>query len=291
MNRLEKKCFITAASAHGLLFLILFVGPAFFVPSDRNDSLKPITVYDPSAISMAMSSGGTPENVRANPLPPPPAPAEQKPVEPTPKPPVIPPQTKPELRDNKPLEPVIKIKPTEQGDEPTPKRKKHETTLSPDEVVSSRPDKNKLQKAAEEARRARAAEEARERAQEAKAFGNALKTLKSDLSGRTTVAFDPGVGGGGKATVNYFQLVQSIFDNAWHPSQTLGDDTPTATISVTISRDGTVKGHITKHSGNASMDKSVQNVLDAVSSVEPFPASFTEHEITANFTFDIKAKR
>lgn len=293
MNRLEKKCFITAASAHGLLFLILFVGPAFFVPSDRNDSLKPITVYDSSAISMAMSSGGTPENVRANPAPPPPeTKVEQKTVEPTPKPPEIPKPPKLEPRDLKPIEPEVKIKPTEHGDEPTPpKRKKPQTTLSPDELVSSKPDKAKLKKAEDEARKAREAAEAKQRAENAKVFGNALKALKSDLSGRTTVAFNPGVGGGGKATINYFELVKSILENAWHPSETLGEDTPTATISIVISRDGTLRGHITKPSGNRLMDKSVQNLLDTVTSVEPFPADLTEPQVSATFTFDIKAKR
>jgi outer membrane biosynthesis protein TonB len=292
MNRLEKKCFISAAAAHTLLFVILFVGPAFFVPSNKENSFKEITVYSAADISKAMSSGGTPENVRANPLPPPPAPtAEPKPPEPTPKPPEIPkPAVKPPP-DLEPVKPEVKIKPVERGDEPAPPKKKHVVTLDENALTSSKPDKNKLKQAADDARKAQAAAEAKQHAADAKAFNNALKNLKSDLSGRTTVAFDPGVGGGGKATINYFQLIQSTLDNAWHPSQTLGDDTPSATISVTISRDGTLRGRISKHSGNSRMDASVQSVLDTVTSVEPFPESFTEQQITASFTFDIKAKR
>src|SRR5580704_17179107 len=140
MNRLQKKCFLSVTAAHALLFGILIIGPAFFVPSNHDNSFKEITVYSAADISKALSIGGTPEPVQANPLPPPPAPKnEPKPVEPTPKPPVIPPQTKPEP-DLKPVEPVVKIKPIERGDEPAPPKTKRKTTLNPDELVSSKPD-------------------------------------------------------------------------------------------------------------------------------------------------------
>jgi outer membrane biosynthesis protein TonB len=292
MNRLEKKCFVTVAGAHGLLFVILIVGPAFFVSSEKSDAFKPITVYSAADISKALSSGGEP-NVAAVPLPPPPAPvARQQPVEPTPQPPEIPARAKPEPRDLKPVEPVVKAKPTEHGDEPAPRKKpKRETVLSPDELVPRKPDRNKAEKEARDAARAREAAERQRLAAEAREIGNAVKSLDKNLSGKTDIKFEPGVGGGGRASINYFDLVKSKFDNAWNPSSTLSDSTPKVTISITISRDGTVRGHITRHSGVASMDKSVQNVLDAVTFVEPFPESFKEQEITASLTFDIQAKR
>ena len=40
MNRLEKKCMITAAALHGLLVVILFVGPAL-VPDRKNKDAHP----------------------------------------------------------------------------------------------------------------------------------------------------------------------------------------------------------------------------------------------------------
>ena len=60
MNRLEKKCFAAVAGAHGLLFVILLVGPGFFVSSEKSDAFKPITVYSAADISKALSSGAEP---------------------------------------------------------------------------------------------------------------------------------------------------------------------------------------------------------------------------------------
>jgi outer membrane biosynthesis protein TonB len=293
MNRLEKKCFVTVAGAHGLLFVILLVGPAFFVSSEKSDASKQITVYSSADISKALSSGGEP-TMQASPLPPPPAPVTQpKPVEAMPQPPEIPVRTKPEPPDLKPVEPVVKVKPTEHGEEPAPPKKKtkRETTLNPDELVPNKPDRSKAEKEARDAARAKAAAEQRRLAAEAKEIGNAVKSLDKNLSGKTDIKFDPWVGGGGRASINYFDLVKSKFDEAWKPSSTLSDSTPKVTISITISRDGTVKGHITRRSGVVSMDTSVQNVLDAVTFVEPFPESFKEQQITGSLTFDIKAKR
>lgn len=292
MNRLEKKCFITATAAHGLLFGILIVGPAFFVPSDKENTFKEITVYSPGDITKALTSGGTPEKVQANPLPPPPT-TEIKPVESTPKPPDIPkPVVKPEPRDLEPQKPEVKIKLVPHGDEPAPTRKKLKVAeLDPSELVSSKPDLNRQKKEAEDARRRQEAADARRRAQEAKAFGNAIRTLKSDMSGSTLVTMPVGVGGGGQASVNYRDLIASKFYAAWNPSFSLSEDTPDVTVSITIKRDGSVTGHIEKKSGNSGMDKSVQYALDAVTFIEPFPPSFKEREMTVPVIFNLHAKR
>ena len=216
--------------------------------------------------------------LQAVPLPPPPAPAaEQKTVEP-PKPPEITKPVKPEPKDLEPVKPVVKIKPEEHGDEPAPPKKKpkRETTLSPEELVPNKPDKNKAQKEAKDAAKAQAqaAADAKRRADEAKQFGNAVKTLNSKLSGSTTVTMPVGVGGGGAASINYRDLIASKYYNAWNPSFSLNENTPDVTVSITIMRDGSVTGHITKHSGNSGMDKSVQSVLDTVTFIEPFSTEF-----------------
>src|SRR5690242_635415 len=44
MNRLQKKCFIASAGTHGLLFVILFVGPAFL--SGRDTKAENVEVLD-----------------------------------------------------------------------------------------------------------------------------------------------------------------------------------------------------------------------------------------------------
>ena len=44
MSRLQKKCFLASASLHGLLFLVLLVGPAFLVSRDRIDDLPTLDI-------------------------------------------------------------------------------------------------------------------------------------------------------------------------------------------------------------------------------------------------------
>ncbi len=296
MNRLEKKCFITVASAHGLMVVILFVGPAFFVSSQKSADFKPITVFSAADVTMAMSSGQRVESAPANPLPPPP-PATEPPKE-AQKPIDVPPPPKNNLKPPvKDLDVEKPTKPTLHGDDPVIKpTKQHVVQIDNSELTPNKnndAEKLRAERKAEAERRARAqaAAEARQRAELAKEFGDGVTSLNRDLSGKTPLTIHPGGGESGPAAVNYFQLVQSTLENAWHPSETLGDDTPTATISIVISRDGTLRGHISKRSGNGLMDKSVQNVLDTVTSVQPFPADLTAQQLPATFTFNIKAKR
>jgi TonB family protein len=292
MNRLEKKCFVTAAAIHGLLFVILLVGPAFFKPSEKGDTFKQIDVYSAADITKALTSGGTPQNVRAIPLPPPPTPTpavEQPKVE-TPRPPETPPEPKHQPKQS-PRE-----KPTDQGDEPVVKPKpKRQTMINADELVSNKNDANEAQKRAKDQARkkaaALAAADAKQRADDAKEFGNALRSLKDNLSGSTVVKMPVGNGMGGPAAANYRDIIASKFYNAWNPAFSLSEDTPDVTVSVTISRDGSCTGHITKHSGNSNMDKSVQNALEIVNFIEPFPASFTEQQMTVPIVFNLRVKR
>jgi len=298
MNRLEKKCLVTVSAAHGLLVVILFVGPAFFVSSHPNSNNQPITVFSSGDITMAMSSGQRVESAPANPLPPPPTPTVEPPKE-AQKPIDVPPPPKNNLKPPaKDLDVEKPTKPTLRGDDPVlvTKKKKREVTITDDELKpNTKADQTAAQKkAADDARKraqAQAAAEARQRAELAKEFGDGVTSLDKNLSGKTAVTIHPGGGESGPAAVNYYQLVQSILDKAWHPSDALGEDTPNVTISIVISRDGTLRGHISKRSGNSLMDKSVQNVLDTVTSVEPFPADFSAQQLPATFTFNIKAKR
>jgi TonB family protein len=63
-------------------------------------------------------------------------------------------------------------------------------------------------------------------------------------------------------------------------------------VSVTIDRDGNVmSGHITKHSGNAAMDRSIENTLEKVTFIEPFPAGSKDQQRTYTIKFNLQAKR
>src|SRR5262245_22806196 len=70
MNRLQKKCFIASASLHGLLVLILLVGPAFLASKSKLNDMPVLDVIPSRLVDEAFSGGGNPKAP-----PPPPAPS------------------------------------------------------------------------------------------------------------------------------------------------------------------------------------------------------------------------
>jgi TonB family protein len=94
-------------------------------------------------------------------------------------------------------------------------------------------------------------------------------------------------------TVNYRDLIASKYYNAWSAPADLDDaTTPVVIVSVTISRNGDVINyHVIKSSGNAAMDRSIQNVLQTVTFIEPFPASSHDQERTVTIRFNLHTKR
>jgi TonB family protein len=300
MNRLEKKCFITVASVHGLMVVILFVGPAFFVSSQKNSDFKLVTLYSPDQLDKI--SGGEPQNnVKAAPVSPPSVPVVQQPPVAAPQPPEIPPpqktESKPEKLKDLDVKQPQKITPDGEDRVIVPKKKqKPKVTITDDELTpNTKTDRTAMQKKAlEDARKraqAEAAADAKQRAELSREIGSMTRSLSKDLSGSTVVKMPDGEGGGGAASVSYRDLIASKYYNAWNPSFNLSEDTPDVTVLLTISRDGSVTGHITKRSGNSNMDKSVQTALDIVSFIEPFPPSFKEQQMTVPVVFNLHVKR
>ncbi len=112
------------------------------------------------------------------------------------------------------------------------------------------------------------------------------------MSHRTTVDQLPGQGDGGPLSAAYKDVVASIYTAAWVPPAELDDDTATVTVKVTIARDGRViSGRIIKPSGNTGMDHSIQNVLENVTFIQPFPEGSRDQERTYNINFNLKTKR
>ena len=96
----------------------------------------------------------------------------------------------------------------------------------------------------------------------------------------------------GELSVNYRDIIASKYYNAWSAPPDLDEATPVVLASVTIARDGSVvTAHITKPSGNVSMDRSIAKVLETVTFIEPFPPSFKEQERTVTIKFNLQAKR
>ncbi|MDB6020409.1 MAG: TonB family protein, partial [Pedosphaera sp.] len=222
-------------------------------------------------------------------LPPPPAPKPPTPKpDPTPEPPKVahPDLPKPHVEKTHKEKPKPEPKEVET---PTPKVT-HKIVIPKDQLKATTRKVDDKAKAEQEAADASARAASRRAAHE---FASTLKTISKNLSSKTPLVEMPsGPGGGGEVSVNYRDLIASKYYNAWIAPAGLDDDTPVVTASVTISRNGDViSAHITKSSGNALMDRSIQHVLEAVTFIEPFPASSHEQQRTVTIQFNLQAKR
>jgi colicin import membrane protein len=288
MNRLQTKCFIGSAGFHLLLMVILLVGPAFLTSKSKSDNSPILDVIPTKLIDAAFSGGGNP-----NGTPPPPAP----PVPPQRNitPPAPPPEPVKERTPEPVPEPVKEVKPTQPDPNPLepspePKRKKPEVSTKP---VIRRPDTGKTAKSpattstadSEERRLA----DARRRA--AAMIGATARSLRDDIAPGTSLeAFGPG--GGGEVYANYDQVVRSIYWHAWTPPEDTASNAAITKATVTIASDGTVlSARIIQPSADAKVDRSVQQTLDRVTYIAPFPEGAKEKQRTYTIKFDLKARR
>jgi TonB family protein len=294
MNRMMKKCLIGSSALHALLLGILLFGSGFFRSSENLPPVVPLHVFNASEVTDALSSGGNP-NVQAPeaaPAPPviPPAPPALPQAAPPPAPQRVT-VPKPQVERSEPiLPPEITPRRLEPVEQPAPQNP-HKIVLDPNDLkIVSRRDADKLRDKDSDAKaRARAAAAAR---QAAAALNSAYREIAGGTGGHITLPDDPGVGGGGAASINYRDAVASIYTRAWVPPAGMTDDSATAVVSVTIDRDGNVmSAHIIAESGNTDMDRSVQTTLDNVTFVAPFPAGARESQRSYTIQFNLKAKR
>lgn len=251
------------------------------------------------------------------PPPPDPTPEKEPVVEPPPK--VV---TTPKPPAVKKIDPkALKAEAIKKHQE-TPDKTAQETVKDPVKTVSKKPaadidfskvitrnsedPKRKAKEAAERARvqREKAQEEADRRAAEeayanAKAaadrrkaaFQSSLSSLGSGFSNDKGVAIEVG-GPGGEAYANYGAFVKQAYDNAWIVSQSLGDSDITTEISVTVLRSGEIlSARITRRSGLAALDKTVETAISKVSRLRPFPEGARDEQRTFRIRFNLKAKR
>ena len=120
-----------------------------------------------------------------------------------------------------------------------------------------------------------------------------LGDLKNISNGGLRMSDMPGNGaGGGPGAANYSQAVLGAYDDAWNPPPEITDDVAVAVAKVRVHRSGRItEARIIKRSNNALMDRSVQNALEAVKSLPPFPEGATDLERVFNIEFNLKAKR
>lgn len=288
MNRLQKKCLIAAIGLHGLLCLILFVGPAFLSSKHKGVDL-PVLEVIPDRLTDAPTYGGgnpnakPPPATRSEPAPLPPPVQPSKPVEPVVKPAdVKPPTVKEQDRAHKPDPDVVEMKDTK------PKIQVNDkiVTRSPNKPTEKHTRNTESDDAKEQAR---ATAEARRRtAQQILAKLNGTSERLENLSSSTKVEL---LGPGGAAFANYGQAVKSIYERNWiRPAQ--AEATEVVKTTVVVRRNGrVVSAKINRRSGNPAVDKSVQQVLEAVTTLPPFPEGSTDETRTFDIDFELKPNR
>ena len=297
MNRLQKKCLIGAAGFHLLLLVILFVGPAFLASREKANDLPVLDFIPANLIDAKFSGGGVPNAKPPPPALPTPTPPVTQPQPPSPQPPepktflqkifepVLPKPEKVEVNDPDalPLKKVFRKAPDDSTPKATPDislkpvkiKAKPKTAPPTDSAADSEAETKAQQRAAAKAR--------------STAFNNAVQRLNDKLSTGTDVAVP---GPGGAAYANYAQIVKSVYTRAWIAPDDVADDSATTKVRVTIARDGTViSAHIVTPSGSAVVDRSVQQTLNRVQFVAPFPEGATDAERTFTINFNLKAKR
>jgi TonB family protein len=177
----------------------------------------------------------------------------------------LPPDVKADVPVEKPTKPKIKVDLTKQVVRNTPK------------VTPETSD-------ADEAREAKRQAKAR-----AKAIADAARAIEKNASSATTVEMP---GEGSVSYANYASVVKSVYERAWRTPDDASDDDANTKVSVTIGSDGTViSSRILNPSGDARVDASVQQTLDNVNFVAPFPDGAKEKQRTFIINFNLKAKR
>ena len=288
MTRTQKKCLVASLGTHGLLLLLLIVGPAFFELNQKPETHRFVTMIPVNVLDNALSHDAgnaqpaPPPAPASQPQPPTPLPIPPVPsqAQPTPAPPVVQrpqPQPKPDplppVKNGEIFKPVTPKTPTTSEftpvSGPTPKPKAKTPTTPADtsaiQLANAQAIANRLNKR--------------------------ISKLNSVLADDNSVQISPGADTG-EAVANYRDVVFSVYYVAWQAPASVTQESATVTARITISRDGRVTHHeVTKPSGNAAMDRTIDKTLENVTFVAPFPAGSEDPERTYSIKFDISAKQ
>lgn len=281
MNPLQKKCLVASAGTHSLLLLILVLGSAFFVAQPVTRPTQVLKVIPSILVDDAMAGGGGDPNVAPSddkikgdvpiPLPPPQAPPKKEP-----------PKKEKELPKEPPAETTKKTREPAAADAEPKKSTKPSISLADLKPVSP------STRAQRDADKARAAQAAADRAL-ADQLGQTAQSLRSGFAQGTAVQVH---GTGGPAYGNYESLVRARYDDAWLIAENVGDENTTTKVSVTIARDGDViDAKIIQRSGNAAFDRTVQQALERVQFVAPFPAGPKDNKRTFIINFNLRGRK
>lgn len=308
MNRFEKKCFVGSATFHGVLLAVIFLGAAFSSNKAPSDAGPVVTMIpNPGA---APSGNGTPPPAAppARPAPPEPEPPQVKPEQvkqPDPEPvkPKLSRRDEPkETEDKKGELPVPVKKPTDKKLAKEPQKTNAPASLITKTLVRQKDFVDPQAKQRAEAQRkkelqmaqAAQAADAAQRAADIAAINSIVKGGNGTGLGHSRVVSPNSIGGGGGdgvASGRYGDGLKAIYDSKWILNADAFDDEASATVRVTVRRDGTVvSSAITKPSGNASFDRSVRSVLNNVTRVPPFTPDMKDSERVFTWRFEKRTK-
>jgi colicin import membrane protein len=280
MTRTEKKCFYATSAVHGLLFLVLVIGPAFYTkkpkPEPQVQFLELVNITD------GPSRGGSPPPPPPEPTPPPPEPTPPPP-KPTPPPepkPVAKPEPKPQPKPEPKPEPkpVVETKPQpkpEPKPEPKPKPEPRRPNVDLNKVVKlPQPTPTQPQNRQPDA---------------LNQLQRSMENIRRNASSSTVVQTS---GAGGEAFVSYAAIVKQTYEAAWNPPDEIADTANAVQVEVTIERTGRViSGRILKRSGIPALDKSVERALELKAMPVGFPPEIKDSQRTFIINFNLQAKR
>jgi TonB family protein len=250
MKPLKNRCLVLSVMAHALLLIVILVGSAFKSPQLKTLS-APFELTDFKLTDLDLNTGAANSGRQPNLAPPRPAPAQsQSATAPNP-------VRTPDL-SSRPR--IIPIDP----------KNVHRRTVQTD--VENAP-------AASPTARTELAQQK---------FQQALRNLSDGLSGATVVT-SPGPNN--VAYLNYGAYLKRLYEQSWIPPAAALGQEPAVEVEVTISKVGQVLStRVLKKSGRPNLDNSVQNVLDRVKTVQPFPEGSTDQQRTFKINFNLTAK-
>lgn len=294
MSRLNKQCFFASAGLHVLLLVAAIFGAGFLPDRPIKQDMEPFHMMPASVIESLFDD---PADVQGEPQPEPveepvQLPPEVEQTQPEPEPaPVQQPEPEPE--------PVVISEPVKpESVKEVVKEPKRE--LPKENTISKKEEPKKKEKPV-----IKISTVFKKNTAKVPAKTSPVKTATSTPAKRNPAAdFDPSrierIGKGskikgvttvlGSALGNYGLKVQAAYDHRWTQSANLSNRNATVQVRVVVGTDGSiVSAKVVRQSGVASLDQSIERLLDRVTRIPEAPpagSSLSDRTYTINFNIN-----